>query len=123
MTSTLHTEDLELGYGALKVVKGLSVRIPQGEVTMIVGTNACGKSTLLRGLARLLSPSGGHVYLDGKSIHTLRSKDVAAKPGILPQGPTAPEGITVSDRVPAAAGTRTRAGSAGGPPRSSSERR
>lgn len=99
MTSTLHTEDLELGYGALKVVKGLSVRIPQGEVTMIVGTNACGKSTLLRGLARLLSPSGGHVYLDGKSIHTLRSKDVAAKLGILPQGPTAPEGITVSDLV------------------------
>ncbi|GLY70774.1 ABC transporter ATP-binding protein [Amycolatopsis taiwanensis] len=98
-TSRLHTEDLDLAYGPLTVVKGLSVRIPEGKVTMIVGTNACGKSTLLRGLARLLAPAAGGVYLDGKSISSLRSKDVATMLGLLPQSPTAPEGITVADLV------------------------
>ncbi|WP_439377896.1 ABC transporter ATP-binding protein [Amycolatopsis lexingtonensis] len=96
---TLHTENLELGYGPLRVVKDLSVRIPEGKVTMIVGTNACGKSTLLRGLARLLAPTAGAVYLDGKAITTWRSKDVATVLGLLPQSPTAPEGITVADLV------------------------
>ncbi|MBE8523136.1 ABC transporter ATP-binding protein [Amycolatopsis sp. H6(2020)] len=96
---TLHTENLELGYGPLRVVKDLSVRIPPGKVTMIVGTNACGKSTLLRGLARLLTPTKGAVYLDGKGITTWRSKDVATVLGLLPQSPTAPEGITVADLV------------------------
>ncbi|MEW2504125.1 ABC transporter ATP-binding protein [Amycolatopsis sp. NPDC047767] len=98
-TPTLHTEGLELGYGPVTVVKDLSVRIPEGKVTMIVGTNACGKSTLLRGLARLLAPSAGAVYLDGERISSLRSKDVARVLGLLPQSPTAPEGITVADLV------------------------
>ncbi|ADJ43791.1 iron ABC transporter ATPase [Amycolatopsis mediterranei S699] len=96
---TLHTENLELGYGPLRVVKDLSVRIPPGKVTMIVGTNACGKSTLLRGLARLLTPTKGAVYLDGKGITTWRSKDVATVLCLLPQSPAAPEGITVADLV------------------------
>jgi iron complex transport system ATP-binding protein len=96
---TLHTENLDLGYGPLRVVKDLSVRIPPGKVTMIVGTNACGKSTLLRGLARLLTPTAGAVYLDGKGLTTWRSKDVATVLGLLPQSPTAPEGITVADLV------------------------
>jgi len=96
---TLHTENLELGYGPLRVVKDLSVRIPPGKVTMIVGTNACGKSTLLRGLARLLTPTHGAVYLDGKGLTTWRSKEVATVLGLLPQSPTAPEGITVADLV------------------------
>lgn len=98
-TPRLHTEDLALAYGPLTVVKDLSVGIPEGKVTMIVGTNACGKSTLLRGLARLLAPAAGGVYLDGKSISSLRSKDVATMLGLLPQSPTAPEGITVADLV------------------------
>lgn len=99
MTPTLHTENLELGYGPVTVVKDLSVRLPEGRVTMIVGTNACGKSTLLRGLARLLTPSAGAVFLDGERISSLRSKDVARSLGLLPQSPTAPEGITVADLV------------------------
>ena len=68
LTPTLRTEHLNLGYGPVTVVDDLTAAIPEGRVTMIVGTNACGKSTLLRGLARLLSPSAGAVYLDGKSI-------------------------------------------------------
>jgi iron complex transport system ATP-binding protein len=97
--SALHTEGLRLGYGSRTVVDGVSVRIPPGRITMVVGPNACGKSTFLRGLARLLDPSGGTVYLDGEDIHALPSRRVATRLGILPQNPSAPEGITVVDLV------------------------
>jgi iron complex transport system ATP-binding protein len=75
------------------------VQIPAGRVTVIVGANACGKSTLLRGMARLLSPQDGRVLLDGEDLHRLSTRQVATKLGILPQSPTAPEGITVADLI------------------------
>ncbi|OON75586.1 ABC transporter ATP-binding protein [Streptomyces tsukubensis] len=96
---TLRADDVRIGYDGHEVVKGLSVDIPPGEVTMIVGPNACGKSTLLRSMARLLDPLSGHVLLDGRSIHEMPTKEVASVLGILPQSPVAPDGITVNDLV------------------------
>jgi len=96
---TLEARDLTLAYDQLEVARELSVQIPQGKITCIVGANACGKSTLLRALARLLKPRAGVVLLDGESIHQLPTKTVASRLGILPQSPTAPEGITVADLV------------------------
>jgi len=96
---TLSAVDLDLGYGERQIVHSLSVNIPTGQVSVIIGANGCGKSTLLRGLARLINPSGGRVLLDGRSIATLPSKEVAKIMGLLPQAPTAPEGITVADLV------------------------
>ncbi|CAN5599760.1 ABC transporter ATP-binding protein [soil metagenome] len=95
----LGARDLSLGYGTTPFVEGLTVDIAAGAVTAIVGPNACGKSTLLRGLARLLSPSAGQVILDGTDIAKLRTKDVARRLGLLPQSSIAPEGITVADLV------------------------
>jgi len=99
LPTTLRGEDLSLGYGGFEVVNALSVSIAPGKVTVIVGPNACGKSTLLRAMARLLKPTHGTVLLDGTSIHRLSTRDVATKLGILPQSPIAPEGITVADLV------------------------
>ncbi|WP_045821315.1 ABC transporter ATP-binding protein [Williamsia herbipolensis] len=96
---TLGARDLSLGYGTDLIVDGLSVDIVPGAITAIVGPNACGKSTLLRGLARLLRPAGGQVVLDGADIASLNTKDVARKLGLLPQSSIAPEGITVADLV------------------------
>ncbi|MCU4748537.1 MULTISPECIES: ABC transporter ATP-binding protein [Streptomyces] len=96
---TLRTEELRLTYDRHEVVKGLSLDIPPGRITMIVGPNACGKSTLLRGLARLLTPASGSVLLDGASIHSRPTREVATTLGILPQTPVAPDGITVTDLV------------------------
>jgi iron complex transport system ATP-binding protein len=95
----LQAEHLKLAYEQNHVVNDLSLEIPQGQVSAIVGANACGKSTLLRGLARLLKPTGGAVYLDGHDIHRLPTKHVARRLGLLPQAPSAPEGITVADLV------------------------
>jgi iron complex transport system ATP-binding protein len=95
----LRADRLSLGYGDVPVVDGLSLDIPTGQVTVIVGANACGKSTLLRGLARLLRPVAGTVLLDGQDIHRLPTREVATRLGILPQQPVAPEGLTVEDLV------------------------
>ena len=95
----LGARELSLGYGGTAIVEGLTVDVAAGAVTAIVGPNACGKSTLLRGLARLMSPSAGQVILDGSDITRLRTKDVARKLGLLPQSSIAPEGITVADLV------------------------
>jgi iron complex transport system ATP-binding protein len=64
-----------------------------------VGANACGKSTLLRSMSRLLSPRAGQVLLDGRAVHRMPAKELARTLGLLPQSPIAPEGITVADLV------------------------
>ncbi|MER5322235.1 ABC transporter ATP-binding protein [Streptosporangium roseum] len=95
----LQAVDVRLGYGDRVIVDGLDLGIEAGTVTTIIGPNGCGKSTLLRALGRLLRPSGGEVLLDGKRIDRMPTKEVAKVLGVLPQAPTAPEGLTVADLV------------------------
>ncbi|WP_169166726.1 ABC transporter ATP-binding protein [Cellulomonas taurus] len=95
----LRADGLTLGYDRKTVATDLSLSIPDDSFTVIVGPNACGKSTLLRSLARLLKPTAGEVLLDGGSIHRLPTKEVARRVGLLPQSALAPEGITVADLV------------------------
>ncbi|PXA99970.1 cobalamin/Fe(3+)-siderophore ABC transporter ATP-binding protein [Nostoc sp. 3335mG] len=90
---------LHLGYADREIVSDLNFTVPEGRLSVIVGANACGKSTLLRGLARLLAPSKGAVYLDGKPIHQMPTREVATLLGVLPQAPIAPDAITVADLV------------------------
>jgi iron complex transport system ATP-binding protein len=96
---TLHVERARLGYGERIVVSSLDLTVSPGRITAIVGANACGKSTVLRAMARLLSPRSGRVVLDGKDLHRLATRDVARTLGLLPQAPVAPEGIVVADLV------------------------
>jgi len=95
----LSAESITLAYGDRTVVEGLQLDIAPGRITAIVGANGCGKSTLLRALARLLPPRQGRVVLDGKALHLRPSKEIARTLGLLPQRPTAPEGIAVSELV------------------------
>ncbi|MBF2005618.1 ABC transporter ATP-binding protein [Chlorogloeopsis fritschii PCC 9212] len=95
----LSTKGLSLAYDGVPIIRDLNLAIPARQISALVGANGCGKSTLLRGLARLLKPCGGTVYLDGESIFKLSTKEVAQQLGILPQGPVAPEGLTVRDLV------------------------
>jgi len=97
--AALAARGLSLAYDDRLVVDDLSIAVPPEAVTVIVGANACGKSTLLRGLARLLAPRTGTVLLDGHDIHRLPTREVATRLGLLPQQPIAPEGITVADLV------------------------
>jgi iron complex transport system ATP-binding protein len=95
----LAARSVTLRYENRLVSEGLSVAIPEGAFTVIIGANACGKSTLLKALSRLLKPTSGHVHLDGQAIDDLPARDVARRLGLLPQGATAPSRITVADLV------------------------
>ncbi|MEU6128681.1 ABC transporter ATP-binding protein [Saccharopolyspora sp. NPDC047091] len=95
----LRGERLRLAYGDRVVVDGLDIDVPDGTITAVIGPNGCGKSTVLRALARLLAPQQGQVLLDGKQIHKMPTKEVARVLGLLPQSPQAPEGLTVADLV------------------------
>jgi iron complex transport system ATP-binding protein len=95
----LVASELSLAYDDRLIIEHLSLEIVTGSLTVIVGANACGKSTLLRALARLLAPRAGSVMLDGELIHRMRTREVARRLGLLPQSPIAPDGITVGDLV------------------------
>ncbi|MFE9256951.1 ABC transporter ATP-binding protein [Streptomyces sp. NPDC006879] len=95
----LTAEGVTLGYDQRTIAENLSIQIPDRSFTVIVGPNACGKSTLLRALARMLKPTAGRVLLDGQSISSLPAKRIARTLGLLPQSSVAPDGITVADLV------------------------
>ncbi|MEU7135523.1 ABC transporter ATP-binding protein [Streptomyces sp. NPDC046261] len=97
--SRLTARDLTLSYEDRTVVDGLDLAVPDGEVTVVVGPNACGKSTLLRALGRLLKPARGTVLLDGEELAHMPTRRIARSLGLLPQTPVAPEAITVADLV------------------------
>ncbi|SMO80919.1 ABC transporter ATP-binding protein [Paracoccus laeviglucosivorans] len=96
---SLSAHQLSAGYADTIILEGLDFQVPPGQITVIVGANACGKSTLLRTMSRLLPPRHGQVLLDGKSIHRTAPRQLAQVLGLLPQSPIAPEGITVADLV------------------------
>ncbi|WP_371514640.1 ABC transporter ATP-binding protein [Solibacillus sp. R5-41] len=96
---TFQTENLTISYDDKIIVDNLNITVPVGKITALVGANGSGKSTILKTLARLLQPKNGQVLLDGKSIHTYSTKNVAKKLAILPQNPIAPDGLTVSELV------------------------
>ncbi|SDS84342.1 iron complex transport system ATP-binding protein [Brevibacterium siliguriense] len=97
--SPLIAENLDLAYDQRQIVSDLDVSIPDGKFSIIVGPNACGKSTLLRALARLLPPTKGKVLLDGNKIEKMKTKKIAQRLGLLPQSSIAPDGITVAELV------------------------
>ncbi|WP_166372957.1 ABC transporter ATP-binding protein [Psychromonas sp. SA13A] len=97
--SALETKSVTLAYEQNVIAKNLSVEIPNGKFTVIVGPNGCGKSTLLRSLSRLLLPQSGEILLNGENIHSQSTREVAKKLGLLPQSAIAPNGIKVIDLV------------------------
>jgi iron complex transport system ATP-binding protein len=96
---SLVAKNVTLAYDRAIVIRDLNLQIPTGAITVLIGANGCGKSTLLRGLARLLKPCRGSFYLNGTAIAKLSTQVVARQLGILPQSPTAPEGLTVRELV------------------------
>jgi iron complex transport system ATP-binding protein len=96
---SLSTENLQIGYGEKIIVDGLNLQINKGEITTIIGANGCGKSTILKTMARVHSANSGVVYLDGKMIHKIPTKEIAKKMAVLPQSPEAPNGLTVYELI------------------------
>ncbi|AKC61074.1 MULTISPECIES: ABC transporter ATP-binding protein [Clostridium] len=96
---SIETKNLDIAYEDTLIVKELNMQIPKGKITSIIGANGCGKSTILKAVGRILKPKNGLVHLSGQDISKLSTKEIAKKMAILPQNPTAPSGLTVSELV------------------------
>ncbi|WP_208952283.1 Fe(3+) dicitrate ABC transporter ATP-binding protein FecE [Rahnella sp. ChDrAdgB13] len=95
----LSAENLYAGYGNKSILNGLSVTLPAGKITALIGPNGCGKSTLLKCFSRLLTPESGTLRLQGDDISRLQGRALARKLALLPQQHVAPEGIRVRELV------------------------
>jgi len=98
-THLFRTEQVVAGYEHKTILHGISLVIPSNKISVIIGANACGKSTLLKTMARLIKPTSGTITLDGKPIGKIPPKQLARTVGLLPQSPIVPEGISVADLV------------------------
>ncbi|MFT4183462.1 MAG: ABC transporter ATP-binding protein [Rhizobium sp.] len=99
VATPLSVERVTAGYGRRLILDGISLSVPEATMTVLLGPNGSGKSTLLSVMARLLTPTGGTVSLDGKALHAMPTRDIARKLGLLPQSPLLPEGLSVYDLV------------------------
>lgn len=95
----LRTENLTVSYGTQKVLDGLSLTLPAGKITALLGPNGCGKSTLLNCFSRLITPKSGTIMLEDKSLNDFSSRQLARCLALLPQHHLTPEGITVRELV------------------------
>ena len=95
----ISTKNLNISYGNLDIVKDLNLNIPKGKITTIIGANGCGKSTVLKTIARIIQPKSGDIYINNKNIKDQSSKDLAKTMAVLPQSPQAPSGLTVEELI------------------------
>lgn len=95
----ISARNMRVGYGDTTIIDDLSVDFPGGSITTIIGPNGCGKSTLLRAVAQLIPADRGEATVGGQDITRMKRKKLAKIIGVLPQSPTAPEGLLVSDLV------------------------
>ena len=95
----LKASNIVAGYDKKIIIDGINITIPKNKISVIIGANACGKSTLLKTLCRLIQPVSGEILLDEKKITDMPPKQLARVLGLLPLSPVVPEGITVADLV------------------------
>ncbi|MEA5583649.1 ABC transporter ATP-binding protein [Nodularia harveyana UHCC-0300] len=91
--------NLKIAYERRIIVPDLSITLLEGEITALLGPNGSGKSTVLRTLARLLTPSRGAVYIDGCNIAKIPTKQLARQLAMLPQFSEIPPAITVKELI------------------------
>jgi iron complex transport system ATP-binding protein len=89
------TKHLSVSYGKNTIIHDLSLTIPAGKITALIGPNGCGKSTLLKALSRIKKPSAGQISLYDKPLSSFGDKALAREVSMLSQILTTPEGVSV----------------------------
>lgn len=99
MTDVFHVNNLIAGYSQTRILDDLTVSIPEGKITTIIGPNGCGKSTLLKTLGRILKKDSGDIFLQQQNMNTMSTRDIAQKLAILSQSPSGPGQLKVSELI------------------------
>ena len=97
--NSIETKNINIAYGNVNIVEDLNLEIPKGKITTIIGANGCGKSTILKTIARILKAKSGDIYINSKNINEQSSKEIARNMAVLPQSPQAPGGLTVEELI------------------------
>ena len=97
--NSIETKNVNIAYGNVNIVEDLNLEIPKGKITTIIGANGCGKSTILKTIARILKAKSGDIYINSKNINEQSSKEIAKNMAVLPQSPQAPGGLTVEELI------------------------
>ena len=98
MSAIIKAQNICVSINDKEIVHNLSLEIPEGKVTAIIGPNGCGKSTTLKALSRIL-PYKGSVTFKGSEMSALSQREFAKSLAILTQSPQAPSDLTVNDLV------------------------
>ncbi len=96
----LEIENLEVGYGTIKALHGVSLRVNQGSIVTLIGANGAGKSTTLRAISGLIKARGGKVRYDGEDITNLPPHAIVAR-GLchVPEGRMVFANLTVEENL------------------------
>jgi branched-chain amino acid transport system ATP-binding protein len=105
----LELRDVQSHYGAVQALKGVSLRVEEGEVVTLLGANGAGKTTTLRTISGLMHPTAGSITFTGREIHRMRAEDVV-RLGIahVPEGRHVFPGLTVTENIMLGASNRAR---------------
>jgi len=98
MSAIIKAQNICVSINDKEIVHNLSLEIPEGKVTAIIGPNGCGKSTTLKALSRIL-PYKGSITFKGSEMYALSQREFAKSLAILTQSPQAPSDLTVNDLV------------------------
>jgi branched-chain amino acid transport system ATP-binding protein len=103
----LHVESLHAGYDNLRVLHGIDLDVPAGDLLAVIGANGAGKTTVLRAVSGLVRPSSGRVTVDGRAVTGLRAEKVAAA-GLahVPENRLVFPSLTVADNLALGGWTR-----------------
>jgi iron complex transport system ATP-binding protein len=95
----LEIENINLDYGPRPVIRELSFQLFSGDILGLVGPNGCGKTSVIKALSRVLTPSSGRILLEGKDLQGIVRSELARFIGVVPQNPSLPETFTVFEVV------------------------
>mgnify|MGYP000845581749 FL=1 len=95
----LEVKNVSFSYGQNEILHKVSFKVETGELLCVLGSNGCGKTTLLKNILGLLTPSSGSVLIDGENVQKLSQKKLAQVMGYIPQAHTPPFPFTVFDVV------------------------
>jgi len=95
----IETQNVCLGYGHKVILKNITFQLKPGGFVGLIGPNGCGKSTIIRALSRVISPTSGKILVDGKDINKIPRQKLARLLGVVPQMPLLPSAFTAFEIV------------------------